>query len=65
MQGDIPSPTNLPSGCRFHTRCPLAQEICRKEVPPFVSFEGGQQSACHFAGEVRNQPRSLVVEPEN
>jgi oligopeptide/dipeptide ABC transporter ATP-binding protein len=65
MQGDIPSPTNLPSGCRFHTRCPLAQEICRKVVPPFVSFEGGQQSACHFAGEVRNQPRSLVVEPEN
>jgi oligopeptide/dipeptide ABC transporter ATP-binding protein len=55
MQGDIPSPTNLPSGCRFHTRCPLVQEICRKVAPPIVSFEGGQQSACHFAGEVRNQ----------
>jgi oligopeptide/dipeptide ABC transporter ATP-binding protein len=55
MKGDIPSPTNLPGGCRFHTRCPLAQEICRKVVPPIVSFEGGQQSACHFAGEVRNQ----------
>ena len=55
MKGDIPSPTNVPSGCRFHTRCPLAQEVCRREKPPLVSFESGQQSACHFASEVRSQ----------
>lgn len=64
MQGDIPSPTNIPSGCRFHTRCPLAQEICRREPPPLVSFEGGQQAACHFAAEVRNQA-GLQREPNS
>ena len=55
MKGDIPSPTNIPGGCRFHTRCPIVQEICRQEVPPVISFESGQQSACHFAPQVRSQ----------
>ncbi len=47
LQGDIPSPINLPPGCRFHTRCPYAQPLCREEEPPFV-FAGGRGVACHY-----------------
>ncbi|HOO62353.1 MAG TPA: ATP-binding cassette domain-containing protein [Synergistaceae bacterium] len=47
LQGDIPSPVNLPPGCRFHTRCPYAQPRCREEEPPFV-FSGGRGVACHY-----------------
>ena len=47
LQGDIPSPINLPPGCRFHTRCPYAQPRCREEEPPFV-FTGGRGVACHY-----------------
>lgn len=47
MQGEIPSPMNLPKGCRFHTRCPFAQDICRGEDPALQS-RGGRSVACHF-----------------
>ncbi len=52
--GEIPSPIAPPPGCRFHTRCPLAQDICRITVPPVVTFDDGLRSACHFATEVRS-----------
>jgi oligopeptide/dipeptide ABC transporter ATP-binding protein len=47
LQGEIPSPINPPSGCRFHTRCPVVMEICSKEEPAIVEIEGGHFVACH------------------
>lgn len=49
ITGDLPSPHNPPSGCRFHTRCPLATDICRVEDPEFRQFGSGHAAACHHA----------------
>jgi oligopeptide transport system ATP-binding protein len=48
LAGEIPSPMNLPPGCRFHTRCPYAQAICRTGEPA-LSEQGGRSVACHFS----------------
>jgi oligopeptide transport system ATP-binding protein len=55
MQGEIPSPIDIPSGCRFRTRCPMAKDICARVDPPLTDVGGGHLSACHFAGELAQQ----------
>jgi len=52
LKGDIPSNVNLPSGCKFHTRCPYAKSICREKVPEFKNYGNEHFVACHFTGEV-------------
>lgn len=47
LQGDIPSPANPPSGCRFHTRCIYAQDVCKNEVPEYKEIEPGHFTMCH------------------
>ena len=49
LNGDVPSPANAPSGCHFHPRCPIAQGICKEQVPPLRDVGNGQTAACHFA----------------
>ncbi|MGE6754157.1 ABC transporter ATP-binding protein [Rossellomorea sp. NPDC071047] len=48
LQGDIPSPSNPPSGCTFHTRCPHATDICKQKVPEFKEHQPGHYVACHL-----------------
>ncbi|MEW5867384.1 MAG: dipeptide ABC transporter ATP-binding protein [Bacillota bacterium] len=52
LEGDVPSPINPPSGCRFHTRCRYAQEICSKEDPKFIDIGDLHFVACHFRRSV-------------
>ena len=51
IRGLMPDPANLPTGCAFHPRCPYADEICEKEVPPTVEVSPGHQCLCHHCKE--------------
>ncbi len=51
LKGDIPSPANPPKGCRFHTRCPHAKDICREVTPTYKDYGGGHCAACHLLEE--------------
>lgn len=49
LHGEVPSPINVPEGCRFHTRCPFARELCKSKVPALELKQSGHWAACHFA----------------
>jgi oligopeptide transport system ATP-binding protein len=61
LRSEIPSPLNIPSGCRFRTRCPLAQDICREQAPPDVDLGSGRVARCHFAHDVASASRPLLA----
>jgi len=52
IKGEIPSPVNPPSGCRFHTRCPIAElPLCKEKEPPMIDYGDGHFAACHLVGK--------------
>jgi peptide/nickel transport system ATP-binding protein len=55
LQGDVPSPIKPPSGCRFHTRCWKATEVCKTAEPPLVSLAPGHEAACHHPEHAPDQ----------
>jgi len=65
LQGDVPSPTDLPSGCRFHTRCPHMRERCAQEHPRLETVAEGRSVACHFWREIQEAGERPTSPPQS
>jgi oligopeptide transport system ATP-binding protein len=63
LTGDIPSPVNPPAGCRFHTRCPVAFDRCKTELPALNEYESGHRAACHWVEEHGGRAPDLTRGP--
>jgi oligopeptide transport system ATP-binding protein len=61
LTGDIPNAVNPPSGCRFRTRCPWAQELCATNVPEWRTMNDGRRVACHFAEEIMTKESGVIA----
>jgi len=55
-KGDVPSPVTMPSGCRYHPRCPYAERVCREQEPSLIPLMSGHYAACHFPGVASDHP---------
>jgi peptide/nickel transport system ATP-binding protein len=66
LEGDVPSPVDPPSACRFHTRCPWATEVCSEDEPPLADYGTGQAAACHHPRNVdAKQIKATEVAPDS
>jgi oligopeptide/dipeptide ABC transporter ATP-binding protein len=61
IPGNVPSPLEFPTGCKFHPRCPFAVDRCRAEEPPLAEVSAGHRSACFFAKEVQSGEKRWPV----
>ena len=62
LPGDVPSPVNIPSGCRFHPRCPYMTEKCKHEVPPLFERTKGHLTACHYEIDFQKGERLYEID---
>ena len=60
LEGDVPSPTEVPPGCPFHERCYMAEEICGSKVPFFNEIESDHYASCHFAKDIISECKSPI-----
>ncbi len=67
LKGEVPSAVRIPSGCRFHPRCPYAEEVCSTTEPELLEVRSGHWSACHFADSFQNRairPKIMEESPK-
>jgi oligopeptide/dipeptide ABC transporter ATP-binding protein len=63
VPGSVPRPDDIPPGCAFHPRCPIAQKECRETAPPFVRLKTPHRCACFYPGRMGEQQPKAVTSP--